>query len=159
VTTLTVKQKSELDALTSRSRDGKLHPTEVVKFARKASTALHKAFEWDDGRAAAKYRIDQARNLIQVYTINFDGMPTRAYVSIEADRSRGGGYMPTQDALAEEATRELLVGQFKAEIRRVLRQFSYLRGIDEKMFERIEAVVKPSLREAQHGEARRGVVT
>ena len=40
-------------------------PQEVVDYARDESTELHKCFEWKDRVAAEKYRLSQARSVMQ----------------------------------------------------------------------------------------------
>ena len=39
-------------------------PEEIVEKARDPSSELHKCFEWDDKKAAEKYRIQQARSIM-----------------------------------------------------------------------------------------------
>jgi len=131
---LTKSMQAELDRLADRSKDHKLRASAVVRFARDKRTALHKAFDWDDAKAATRWRLEQARNLIQVYVVSVGGEEQRAFVSIENDRSHGGGYLRREDALSQEVTRELLLRQFKGDLARVVRQYSYLRPFDEKLF-------------------------
>lgn len=44
--------------------EGVIDPASVVEDARRASSPLHDAFEWDNDRAAEKYRLHQARRLL-----------------------------------------------------------------------------------------------
>lgn len=44
---------------------GNLTPAAVVEDARSKKSPLHDQFEWDDGEAAHKYRLEQARTLIR----------------------------------------------------------------------------------------------
>lgn len=46
-------------------KNGTLTPALVVKDAKPKASPLHACFEWDDGVAAAKYREEQARELIR----------------------------------------------------------------------------------------------
>lgn len=39
-------------------------PEEIVDKARDESTELHKCFEWDDTKAAERYRLHQARQIV-----------------------------------------------------------------------------------------------
>lgn len=48
-----------------QNKEGKLTPTEVIESARAKTSPLHSLFEWDNGRAADSYRIQQARELIR----------------------------------------------------------------------------------------------
>jgi hypothetical protein len=44
---------------------GKLVPADVVKAAENPKSPLHDAFTWDDGEAAALWRLEEARTLIR----------------------------------------------------------------------------------------------
>jgi len=48
------KCKAEIDMLPKKTKEN------VVRFASNSKTELHKCFEWDDTKAAAKYRLEQA---------------------------------------------------------------------------------------------------
>ena len=39
-------------------------PKNILEFARSENTELHKCFEWDDTKAAEKYRLQQARQIV-----------------------------------------------------------------------------------------------
>lgn len=45
-------------------RTGMLTPDAVLKDAKSKESPLHQLFEWDDRKAAAKWRLEQARDLI-----------------------------------------------------------------------------------------------
>lgn len=60
------RAKRALDALAKKNND-RLTPTAVVEAARSVRSPLHGYFTWDDRQAAAAYREEQARNLIQQY--------------------------------------------------------------------------------------------
>ena len=44
-------------------------PAQILDYARDENTELHKCFEWDDGKAAELYRMDQARTIIRCIVI------------------------------------------------------------------------------------------
>jgi hypothetical protein len=46
-----------------------LTPQNVLDLARNEKTELHRAFEWDDAIAGEKYRLTQARHLIQCIVV------------------------------------------------------------------------------------------
>ena len=52
-------------AIRSLERDGELDPHDIVREARDPESVLHDSFEWDDAKAGAAYRLDQARALIR----------------------------------------------------------------------------------------------
>lgn len=49
--------------------DTDITPEKVLEIARGETTELHKCFEWNDGIAAEKYRLSQARQLINFLII------------------------------------------------------------------------------------------
>ena len=49
----------------AQKRSGRLTPRAVIDAARPKGSPLHRYFEWNDGRAAAAYRLDQARFIIR----------------------------------------------------------------------------------------------
>lgn len=44
-------------------------PEDVLNIAKDESTELHKCFEWDDTAAAEKYRLSQARSILQMIVV------------------------------------------------------------------------------------------
>lgn len=73
---------------------GILMPEEVVKEAQHEDSPLHDHFDWNDDEAAYKWRLLQARQLINVVVefIKPNGEPveTRVFVSLKQDREEGG---------------------------------------------------------------------
>lgn len=66
------------------SNDGKLHTEAVVKAARAKTSPLHGAFTWDDGEAANKHRLWEARYLLREITViqEKDKAPVAAFVHV-----------------------------------------------------------------------------
>lgn len=98
----------EIERLESASQH-KLSPEEIVRAAKVPASPLHPAFEWDDAKAAARYRIDQARHLISLIDVviiredQTEGA-IRAFVSVTSDEGRG--YVSTVHALSDEDMRK-----------------------------------------------------
>ena len=117
---MTSEQQNELDRIAGR-HNGLLRVRDVVNYARDEETALHSCFEWDDGTAAEAYRLDQARDLIQVYVMVVEGSdePVRAFVSLQSDRTNpGGGYRPLVLVMQDDERRAELLAQAMAEFHR-----------------------------------------
>ena len=78
----------ELRAIENRA--GRLTPEQVVNAAADESSALHDCFTWDDSDAAAKWRLDEAREIIR---------SVRIETVIEERTIRSVGYVhdPKQD--------------------------------------------------------------
>ena len=92
--------KEELQKIAAE-HGGVLYPKDVVNAARNPNSPLHGAFEWDDGIAAEKFRLVQARELIrvQVTMIPNRSTPVRAFVSLSPDRIENGGYFPIEQVM------------------------------------------------------------
>ncbi len=67
---------------------GQLPPDEVVRQSRPKDAPLHNEFEWNNAKAADKYRIEQAKYLIrhiEVVPLDPSLSPVRAYHSIPVE--------------------------------------------------------------------------
>lgn len=100
--------------LTRLGSEAPLTPERILEDARRADSPTHAAFEWDNERAAHRYRIEQARYLIQaVVTVVNEGeekRQMRAFVNVvnpdaetDDDPRR---YVTTQEAAMSPAYRQ-----------------------------------------------------
>jgi len=118
-----------------RANGGLLRPEDVVKFARNKRTALHSEFEWDDAKASAEYRLEQARKVIRVAvellpSPHADQEPIRAYVSVASDRVQpGGGYRSITDVMTDDDLRAQIVNDALGEVKRWRRKYERLREL------------------------------
>jgi|SRR5882724_696913 len=103
---------------------GIITPYMVVEAAKKADSPLHNAFEWDDTKAAEKFRIVQARMLINSVRVEIMGQKTEGYINaiVHVDNVASRGYVSTEVAMNDDfiykqvlknATRELEYWQKK----------------------------------------------
>jgi hypothetical protein len=104
-----------------RKNGGELKPDSIVDDARPANAMLHPVFEWDDGKAADKYRLDQARCLIRSVVVTFDDVPdapqgVRAFVHVQSPGAEGKSYTHIGVAIADPDMRKQLLGQAVAEL-------------------------------------------
>jgi hypothetical protein len=126
--------REELEQLRQHNGGDFVAPAAVVEFARRNKrAALHKEFEWDDTKAAQRFRLDQARHLIRLY-INVieteDGdIPARMYVSLEGDRKSTGGYRTLESVMTNAELREQLLQQALDEFQRVRRKYQTLQEL------------------------------
>jgi hypothetical protein len=98
------------------AENGCLKPEIVVDEARPKNSVLHDHFEWDDDKAAYKYRLQEARQLIRCIRIIDPGIPIdeqpahRAFVHVSADpkegQFEGEGYIPIARAMGRKAYRQ-----------------------------------------------------
>ena len=140
---LAEKRRDELEAIRTKA-GGVLNPEDVVDFAKKKNTALHSAFTWDDGEAAAQYRLWQARQVIRVcVTIRDDvkGPPLRTYVSLMEDRG-DTGYRLLTDVMTDEEMRAKLLEQALNELQNWQQRYRQLKAL-EPIFAAAAKVRKP----------------
>jgi hypothetical protein len=121
------RAKKALDAL-AKSNNDRLTPAAVVEAARPARSPLHDYFNWDDRAAAASYREEQARNLIQSYRYVVTTTPYHIsapmYVRDPSVPAQEQGYISLPRLRTdEELARECIVtemGRVGAMLRRAL---------------------------------------
>lgn len=134
---MTIEQ--ELLALTDD--EGFIKPRVVVDWAREnPSSELHGRFEWDDAKAAEKYRVDQARQLIAVHVRTDDG--ERATISLVQDRNPDGGYRRIEQVMSNAELRAMALRQAMREFNRWRKRYEHLSEL-AKVFAAGAAVGSP----------------
>lgn len=124
------KVRRELNDIREAHDEGLLRPEDVVAFARNPKTELHKLFTWDDSEAAHQYRLEQARHIIRVVVRvlpNGPQVPTRVYVSLNAERVKpGGGYRTLVSVLSDEESRANLLAEALRDLEFFQRKYAIL---------------------------------
>lgn len=95
--------------------DSSISPEEVLEIAKNKNSELHKCFEWDDSVAANKYRLQQARNVIQFIVKVPDKeeeQPTRVFQI----SSRKSTYQPVKFFQRNNDEYQVLLERAKAEL-------------------------------------------
>lgn len=121
----TVVVDRELDRL--YKKDGVVTPAGVLDAARTKTSPLHDFFEWDDSKAAEKYRLSQAMEMILaskfVAVLRNDGKSRLPQV-ISAEPVRrflpqfgGGGFKMRNDALNDVEDRTAIIERKKSQLR------------------------------------------
>lgn len=125
--------QQELVTLAGESGNA-LNPRAVVAWAREhTESALHRAFEWNDTKAADGYRLEQARAFIRLVVTVPAKAPqvVRAFVSLEGDRG-SIGYRSLESVMSDEDLRAQLIDQFLSDMQRFegrYRQIQELAGV------------------------------
>ncbi|MFI4881785.1 MAG: hypothetical protein ACIAQU_04290 [Phycisphaerales bacterium JB064] len=122
---------AELEKIRVMSPDGVLRPAAVVEYARDhPESPLHSRFDWNKDVAAERWLLHQAQELIRVaVTYIGDGPKTvRAFVSLDQDREKGGGYRSTAEVAANDALREAMLSQAKRDAESFVRKY---KGLEE----------------------------
>lgn len=131
---------AELSRLATEN-GGVLEPERVVAAASAETSPLHKYFEWSDSKAAAKFRLNQARELIRVVVQYVgperDSVPCRVFVSLTSDR-REGGYRVMADVLSDDVMRARLLADALEEMRRFEIKYAKLKELS-RVIEAIRA--------------------
>lgn len=114
--------------LAIRDEHGALTPQLVVDAARDAAHPLHTRFEWDDSKAAEKWRLEQASQLLRVTYRPIAGKPTdlRAFSAVRGEDTPTSDYVPTEEALADPFTRELLLRSMKRDWQTFKRRYDQM---------------------------------
>jgi hypothetical protein len=93
---------------------GEISPEIIVEKARDENNLLHNYFEWDDTKAAHKYRLEQAKEIIRCLVIQTDsGNKTRAIVSVQFNNKETRSYQPLKAAMNNDYARAMLLEQAK----------------------------------------------
>lgn len=131
--------QAELEAIAAQC-GGVLPARAVVDFARNPDTALHQRFTWDDGEAAEKWRLQEARHIIA--SVKIEPRPdvtVRAWCSLPDDRIGDEPvYRPVVKVLSNADLRAQLLksvvdelGRFKAKHKNLSELASVWKAIDE----------------------------
>lgn len=125
----------------AKKNGGMLKVDDVLEEAQDVNSILHKHFEWDDSVAAASYRREQARALIQrcrITLVESEPMHIRAFVSLPADRDAGGGYRLTTTVLGDGNMREELLHDMRLTIARWSKQLNLLDSMTAELVLKLE---------------------
>lgn len=118
-------------------RDGIITPEKVLEDNTEAGTPLHDCFEWDDTTAAHKYRVKQAKEIIQTIVSVPDSAPqlppVRAFVSVSRD------FHPIKTVLDDKEMKESLLLCAVSELKAFERKYSTLSEL-AGVFEAIKCV-------------------
>lgn len=98
--------------------NGALTPEQVVEDAKEPTSPLHDYFMWDNAKAAAQWRLDQARYLMRSITVVIKREDTKEeesarYLynikSVPVDEEIQQVYVPIQRVMAEEDLRSQVI--------------------------------------------------
>lgn len=124
---------------------GIVTPAAVVSIARPRNAPFHQCFEWDDSRAADKFRLDQARLIIrsvEVVHIMENGKQERqlGYVSIAENKPGSSAYMNTPDALKDERYSAKIIEDAKSQLLGWRRRYGHLTEMVKEFASVVEAI-------------------
>lgn len=109
--------------------------------SRPEDAILHPCYEWDDAKAAEKYRLDQSKqiigNLVTVVAQEIESEPeiqTIAFVNT-VDRNKTAHYQSTMVALSEEQTKEQVLKNAKIELNMFVKKYENLLNVSQLLAE------------------------
>tara|TARA_R100001460_G_scaffold71330_3_gene112059 strand:+ start:157 stop:666 length:510 start_codon:yes stop_codon:yes gene_type:complete len=123
----------QLEAL--EYKHGALTPDLVVREARKKTSPLHECFEWDDTRAAEKYRKYEARTLTGAVLVvtQQTAEPVRAFHSVPitftSDDEQARGYVSLDVAINDPEHRNYLLQQAFRDLASWKKKYSELKEL------------------------------
>ena len=112
-------------------------PEQVLEKARNKKSELHKCFDWDDSSAAEKYRMYQARNVlnhlivIKRDTEDEESEPVQFRVMLKNDRSESSGYKQTIVMVRDEDEYKKMLELAYAELHAFKQKYSCLSELSE----------------------------
>ena len=118
-------------------RDGSITPQAVVDAARPEGSVLHNLFEWNDEKAAEKYRLSQASTFIRCIVKTSEDETAkystyRAFVNINPTGDRqniAGTYVNIQTALSDPESRDVVLSNAKHEMQTFRRKYAELKEL------------------------------
>lgn len=111
------------------SANGELTPKALVEASRPEDAPLHKAFEWDDAKAAEAYRETQAAYIIRHIEVERKDIaePVRAFLTIPpTEEDAPHCYQSTEVILRDKDSREALLELAKRELAAFARKYQQL---------------------------------
>ena len=118
-------------AIHGLSKETNCTPQTLVNAARSRSSPLHKYFEWDDQKAAEKYRVTQARFYMSVIYVEYTTKQTGA-VSFRAFQPTyvnglGKQWKPTLEIAATRQGMDELLDKARSELKTFREKYTVLR--------------------------------
>lgn len=122
--------------------DRKITPEEVLERARSdKGSELHKCFEWNDGIAAEKYRLSQARQIIQLLIVKPDkGKENEPKIRVFQITTETNNYQPIRLFIEQPDEYKALLQRAKDELQALKNRYKTLSEL-EKVFEAIDEII------------------
>ena len=103
-------------------RDGQVTKQSLLEDARPAGATLHPLYEWDDAKAAEKYRLSQSGEILNNLTIvhvevteQEEPKPVRAFVNVSSGKITGA-YKPISVAFSQPDEAEIVIANAKRDL-------------------------------------------
>ena len=121
-----------------QKKQGKLTTKRIVHAARNERSPLHAVFEWDDAEAGERYRLQQARQMMNHLVLVIEQPDTeprevKAYFSVQEapDDDRERSYVHVEIVLEDQALRAQLIERAMREIEMWEQRHQDLQELDQ----------------------------
>lgn len=116
----------------AKKNGNELTPKNVVDAARSKDSVLHKAFEWDDKVAGDKYRLMQARVLINSVKVVIEGKKKQAFFNarITVNDKPIQKYFPVERVKDDKGIRLAILQELVREIRHLQDKYKSVVELD-----------------------------
>ena len=113
-------------------------PEDVLEKAKDPDSELHKCFEWDDKKAAYKYRLSQARTIMcnLVFVTDDEKNEVRTHYALTFEKSE---YHPTVLILQKPDEYKALLEKAKGELYAFKKKYSMLKEL-KMLFKEIDSL-------------------
>lgn len=120
-----------------------LKPEIIVRAARSEDSPIHECFEWDDSKAAEKYRLEQARKLVNHLEIKIEFKKgerfQKAWFSITTNGRNQRAYNHMNVVFTEKPKRDQVIQQALREIKDWQKRYESYQELAQ-IFDAIEQV-------------------
>lgn len=98
-------------------RDGIITAESVLDAARPEDSVIHNDFEWDNAKAAEKYRLSQAQKMIQllVYVSDDEKPPVRVFVNSVSENSKAK-YINIDRAMGSDDVKKVILANARRDL-------------------------------------------
>lgn len=114
---------------------GTITPKIILEDSRDEKAPLHPCFEWNDGKAAEAYRLQQAREILVSLKVTVEKgekeIQTRAFVNVSMEDEKDGTFIAVGKALSAEDTRQVVLMRAMAELSYFRRKYETLTELSE----------------------------
>ena len=130
--------KADAQKVADEIGDNRISPKELLEKARDVNSELHKCFEWNDGIAAEKYRLQQARGILINLVYNEKESKVEPVRMFQITTQKNV-YQPTVQFLVQEDEYQNLLKRAKSELESFKKRYHTLSELQE-VFEAIELI-------------------
>jgi hypothetical protein len=125
---LTVQERVRqvYDDLSEKSPDGGVTAHQILEASRPEDAPLHSQFTWNDGAAAKKHRVDEARKLLRLIQIEYlPGKKTRELQSlvINIENKNERKYYKVEKILTDKNLKKRAIKQILKELRSLVDKY------------------------------------